>query len=367
MYSHDFAPGSGGLTAFTDRLATSLVDLKVSVRLATASSDPAQVQRPWPIHWEVGSQELLRLSKWADVVHMNGFRAKVVAAAWLAHRPLLWTHHEYSFCPTGLGWWQGQDRAFALPQCWSCLVDRGYDRRSRVRRIMATWTRMFTRPLVGAHATTTNYMKHRLDLPSATVIPLGLYYPVGAQTAISQRASDSDDFVVVYAGRLIPEKGLDVAIRAIAEARRHGSNMRLEVIGDGPGRPALEDLARRELSNGVCAFLGSMDPDLVLARMRLADAVIVPSVWSEPAGFVVLEAMAVGVPVVAADAGGIPEVARGAATSSQGRTRAHSHERWSNLPRILHARVPLLHEGEKSQPHIPRWIWPLGTWGCTAD
>ena len=105
-----------------------------------------------------------------------------------------------------------------------------------------------------------------------------------------------------------------MAIRAIAEARRHGSNMRLEVIGDGPGRSALEDLARREMSDGACAFLGSMDPDLVLARMRLADAVIVPSVWSEPAGFVVLEAMAVGVPVVAADAGGIPEVARGAAT-----------------------------------------------------
>ena len=113
IYSHDFAPGSGGLTAFTDRLATSLVDLKVSVRLATASSDPDQVQKPWPIHWEVGFRELLRLSMWADVVHMNGFRASLVAAAWLARRPLLWTHHEYSFCPTGLGWWQGRDRTLA--------------------------------------------------------------------------------------------------------------------------------------------------------------------------------------------------------------------------------------------------------------
>ena len=164
------------------------------------------------------------------------------------------------------------------------------------------------------------------------------------------------------------KRGFDVAIRAIAEARRHGSDMRLEVIGDGPERSTLEDLARRELSDGICAFLGSMDPDLVLARMRLADAVIVPSVWSEPAGFVVLEAMALGVPVVAADAGGIAEVARGSATlvaRSDPSAFARALVELANNPASARADGST-RERSRSQ-HIPRRRWPPGTWGCTAD
>jgi glycosyltransferase involved in cell wall biosynthesis len=127
------------------------------------------------------------------------------------------------------------------------------------------------------------------------------------------KATDAREFTVAYVGRLIPEKGVDVAIRAIAEARRQGSSVRLEVIGDGPELPVLQELAQRELPDSLCVFVGALNPDLALARMGLADAVIVPSVWSEPAGFVVLEAMALGVPVIATDAGGIPEIARGAA------------------------------------------------------
>jgi glycosyltransferase involved in cell wall biosynthesis len=114
-------------------------------------------------------------------------------------------------------------------------------------------------------------------------------------------------------GRLIPEKGVDVAIRAISEARRQGSDVRLEIIGDGPERAVLQEQAQLEVPDSACVFVGALKPDLALARMGLGDAVIVPSVWSEPAGFVILEAMALGVPVIATDAGGIPEVARGAA------------------------------------------------------
>jgi glycosyltransferase involved in cell wall biosynthesis len=310
LYSHYFAPGSGGLATFSDGLAGSLGSLGVTVRMATASVNTSAVKRPWPIHWAVTARELIRLCRWAEVVHMNGFRAAVVGAAWLTRRPVIWTHHEYSFCPTGLGWWQERDRSFALPQCWACLLDRGYDRRSALRRIAATAARTVSRRLVSAHTTTTEHMKRRLDLASSAVVPLGVTLPVQEAQA---KGPKNSEFTVAYAGRLIPEKGVDVAIRAIAEARRHGSDVRLVVIGDGPERGVLEELAQRELPASACTFLGELNPDLALARMALADAVIVPSVWSEPAGFVVLEAMALGVPVIATEAGGIPEVARGAA------------------------------------------------------
>jgi glycosyltransferase involved in cell wall biosynthesis len=310
LYSHYFAPGSGGLATFSDGLASNLHDMGISVRMATATADTSAVTRPWPIHWAVTARELIRLCRWADVVHMNGFRAAVVGSASFARRPLIWTHHEYSFCPTGLGWWRGRDRSFTLPQCWSCLRDRGHDRRSAVRRITATGARMLSRQLVRTHTTATEHMKRRLGLASATVIPLGVTLPLDAPQA---RVTRNTEFTVAYVGRLIEEKGVDVAIRAVAEARGQGSNVRLEVIGDGPDRPVLEELARRKLPGSACTFVGSVSRKAAIARMELADAVIVPSVWSEPAGFVVLEAMALGVPVIATDAGGIPEIARGAA------------------------------------------------------
>ena len=309
VYSHDFAPGSGGLTTFSNGLAAGLVALGVKVRLATATEGSPMVIRPWPVHSAVTARELIRLCRWADVVHMNGFRAAVLGAAWLTRRPVIWTHHEYSFCPTGLGWWQGRDRSFALPQCWGCLRDRGFDRRSAVRRIAATLLRRISGPLVAEHTVTTQYMKFRLKLAGATVVPLGTTLAFNHRS----EAAATDVFTVVCAARLIREKGVDIAICAIAQARQHGLNVRLEVVGDGPERPALEDLARRELPEFAVSFVGRLDRGDVLARICLADAVLVPSVWSEPAGFVVLEAMALGVPVIAADCGGIPEVARGAA------------------------------------------------------
>lgn len=309
LYSHHFGPGAGGLATFSDGLAGSLRDAGATVRVATAATQAASVDRPWPIYWAVSAREMIRLCRWAEVVHMNGFRASVLGAAWLARRPVVWTHHEYSFCPTGLGWWQGRDRSFALPQCWECLQDRGYDRPAALRRILATAARIGSRPIVAAHTTTTQFMQRRLNLAAATVIPLGVTVPVEGSTGTNKNG----DFTVIYVGRLIREKGVDVAILAVAEARRQGVTMRLVVVGDGSERRTLEDLARRELPESAWDFVGELTHDRALAQMQLADVVIVPSVWSEPAGFVVIEAMALGVPVVATDAGGIPELARGAA------------------------------------------------------
>ena len=182
---------------------------------------------------------------------------------------------------------------------------------------------MASRRLVRAHATTTEYMKRRLNLASATVIPLGVKVEVEESPPATPR---DGEFTVVYVGRLIREKGVDVAIRAVAEARRQGAKVRLEVIGTGPEGAALEDLARRELPDSAWAFVGELTPERALARMRLADAVIVPSVWSEPAGFVVIEAMALGVPIIASDVGGIPELAGGAALLAP-RSDAHAFAR----------------------------------------
>jgi hypothetical protein len=78
------------------------------------------------------------------------------------------------------------------------------------------------------------------------------------------------------------------------------------VVGDGPLEPAVRETAA-ELPGRV-ALLGALPHAEVLALFRRARLAVVPS-YSEPFGFVVLEAFTQGTPVVAADTGGIPEIA----------------------------------------------------------
>jgi glycosyltransferase involved in cell wall biosynthesis len=104
---------------------------------------------------------------------------------------------------------------------------------------------------------------------------------------------------VAYAGRLSEEKGPDVLLRALA-----GTSLRAVLIGDGPQRAALERLAG-EL--GVRAtFTGQLAKSRVRELLGSARAVVVPSRCVENCPLAVIEAMALGRPVVASRVGGIP-------------------------------------------------------------
>lgn len=114
---------------------------------------------------------------------------------------------------------------------------------------------------------------------------------------------------VLFVGRLIPEKGVDVLIRAMAAlgTRNAGRTVvgPLTVLGDGPEGARLAALA------GALAVNLDMGGDVgraaVADAMRRAAVVAVPSVYREPLGLVAIEAMASGAIVVASATGGLPE------------------------------------------------------------
>jgi glycosyltransferase involved in cell wall biosynthesis len=117
------------------------------------------------------------------------------------------------------------------------------------------------------------------------------------------------DFVVGYAGRLVPEKGCDLLLEALAGL---DAPWRLAMLGAGPERERLEALVRRlEIADRV-----SFDDWLPALRLpafyRSLDALVLPSRsrpnWVEQFGRVLIEAMACGVPVVGSDCGEIPHV-----------------------------------------------------------
>ncbi len=117
------------------------------------------------------------------------------------------------------------------------------------------------------------------------------------------------DFVVGYAGRLVPEKGVDLLLEACAGLP---GSLRLRIAGEGPQRPQLEAAARHLGLAERVAFEGHV-PSLAMPEFyRSLDVLVLPSRsrpnWVEQFGRALVEAMACGVAVVGSDCGEIPAV-----------------------------------------------------------
>lgn len=113
---------------------------------------------------------------------------------------------------------------------------------------------------------------------------------------------------VLFVGRLLPEKGFDVALEAFPEVVGRYPRARLVVAGEGTQRETLE---RRAAELGVADavdFLGRVDPEKVPGIINTATLMVVPSRWFEVFGLVALEGALMGRPVVASRVGGLPEV-----------------------------------------------------------
>lgn len=109
-------------------------------------------------------------------------------------------------------------------------------------------------------------------------------------------------------GRLVQDKGFDVAIKAFALLRGRGSGATMVIAGGGDQQPGLERLAHDlGLGDSIC-FTGMVAPEEVHALINTATAMIVPSRWPEPFGLVALQAAQMGRPVIAAASGGLKDV-----------------------------------------------------------
>ncbi|GAA3643546.1 glycosyltransferase family 4 protein [Nonomuraea antimicrobica] len=115
---------------------------------------------------------------------------------------------------------------------------------------------------------------------------------------------------LVCVGRLSPEKGFDVAIKALGMLRGFGE---LVIAGDGPERMALERMAD-EVAPGRVRFTGRLPKEEVLRLIQSATALLIPSRWYENQPMTILEAFACGVPVIGTTLGGIPELVVDGAT-----------------------------------------------------
>jgi len=167
----------------------------------------------------------------------------------------------------------------------------------------------------------------------------------------------------LYLGRLLPYKGVEHALRAVASLPP-ALDVSLDIVGDGPDRARLEAIARALGLGDRARFHGAVPVAEVPARMAACDVLVLPSV-RESGGAVVLEAMACAKPVIVADWGGPAETVTGdvgvrvPARSPEGLTRGTA----SAL--ALYAGDEALREraGRAARAHVERSY----TWAAKAD
>ena len=127
-------------------------------------------------------------------------------------------------------------------------------------------------------------------------------YPINKQTVTDIRQQYTNKFLVVHGANMLKHKGFDVTIEAARQLTSINPVVQIVLLGDGPERANLEQQASG-LTNVTFAGKQSNMGDWFSA----ADLLVHPS-YSEGLGSVILEAMGAGLPVIGADAGGIPDI-----------------------------------------------------------
>lgn len=127
-----------------------------------------------------------------------------------------------------------------------------------------------------------------------------------------------EDFVLVYSGRINNEKGISELIDAMLQLKN--PRIKLMILGSSFFDNAKkEDAFIQSLKNkakrieNMIVFTGFISYDQVPDYLQLANIAVLPSMWEEPFGLTIVEAMAVGLPLITTRSGGIPEICEGVA------------------------------------------------------
>lgn len=118
---------------------------------------------------------------------------------------------------------------------------------------------------------------------------------------------DSDSRTIICVGRLSPEKGQAGLLRAFSGLAKKHPRLQLRLVGDGPDQAALKSLAAELGVTSSVSFLGRLSEEQTLAEIAQSDLLALPS-FMEGLPIVLMEAMVLGVPVVASRVAGIPEL-----------------------------------------------------------
>jgi len=120
---------------------------------------------------------------------------------------------------------------------------------------------------------------------------------------------------ILYIGRLESRKGVKYLIDAYSEIYKNNQNIELIIVGDGPSRVRLE-IQAKILGLDKIKFIGAVEDDIKIDLLKSSDLLCSPAIFGESFGIVLLEGLASGLPIVAADNSGYRDVLNGVGSLS---------------------------------------------------
>jgi glycosyltransferase involved in cell wall biosynthesis len=323
----------GGAESYIKGVATALESAGFELALLSeveAANDREKIElSPGAPTWcvsDIGERAALAAMRaWRpDVVYVHLIESQALEARLLELAPaVLFAHSYHGMCISGEKTFKFPDtRPCGLRFGWKCLVHY-YPHRCGGLSPITMWRdylkqseRHSLLPKYCAIATASEYLRrqliahgvqperlHKIPMPvSATFAEPG-NQPVASHADETKR--------ILFVGRMGRLKGTAILLDSMpAVAAALNSQINLTFIGDGPGRTAWEEYARRvQARDGRLSIqmAGWMKPEEIRAVLAEADLLVVPSVWPETFGLVGPEAGRLGVPAAAFDVGGISE------------------------------------------------------------
>jgi glycosyltransferase involved in cell wall biosynthesis len=265
------------------------------------------------VYREVGA--LLRKER-PDVAHVHNVFPLISPAVYQAckdnHVPIVQTIHNFRFlCPNSLFYTQGKI-------CERCKFGNTLSAiRYRCHRDSYISSTLYALALtlhrfrgtfqhIDRFIALTSFAAQKLVESSFTtpdkIVVLGNFlsepFPV-----VGSQIPDDEPYIV-FLGRLSSEKGVHVLIDAMASVK----TLKLKIMGDGSQMQALQQQTKALGLEQKVEFLGRTMGEKKWPILRGAQASVIPSVWYENLPFVLLESMAVGLPVIASSLGGLPSL-----------------------------------------------------------
>lgn len=274
LSSHFFHPSIGGIEEVSRILAVEFTRAGHEVQVITHTEQSDNAGFPFPIHRRPGVLPLLRLVEWCDVFFHNNISLRTAWPLLVRRRPWVVAHHT-----------------------WIARVDGTIGWRDRLKQRVVCRAR---------NIAVSQAMRAQIAAPAVVI---GNPYRDDLFRCDPTIVRDRD---LVFLGRLVYDKGVDLLFQSLARLRARGMTPGLTVVGKGPEEPALRQLSKQFGLEAQIEFAGQKTGPELIALLNRHRILVVPSRWQEPFGLVALEGIACGCIPLVANCGGLPDAIGGA-------------------------------------------------------
>jgi len=273
--SHRFSPFVGGIEVISELLAEGFSKAGHQVHLLTWTVEQSDSKHSFEVIRKPDVLKLIKEHAWADLVFENNLCLRLAWPGLFFGRPSVVALHTWISRVNGKKNWKDK-----LKENWWL---------KRAKQVIAV----------------SEALKNSCG---QSAIIIGNPYRA-SEFNVDPSVQRTTPFV--FLGRLVSDKGVDLAIRAIKEllisAVNQVNNLQLTIIGDGPERAKLTQLVNDLELTDCVQFTGILKGKELVKQLNQHRYMLVPSVWEEPFGVVALEGMACGCIPIVSNTGGLPE------------------------------------------------------------